>query len=67
MFSYEITLMELQEAKQIIHRLKLLASLVTVRQVINAGHEYIDAAGLSEWCISEGLATGDETLNLWWA
>lgn len=45
-----------------LERLRTLASLVTIRQVIAAGHEAIDAAGLNPWCINEGLATGDERI-----
>lgn len=45
-------------------RLSVLASLLTVRQVIEAGDRYIEAAGLNPWCINEGQATGDERLGL---
>ena len=45
-------------------RLRKLASLVTIRQVISAGDEYIDAAGLNPWCLNEGLATGDERISM---
>jgi hypothetical protein len=47
-----------------VERLRKLAGLVTVRQVIDAGDQAIDAAGLNPWCINEGLATGEERLNL---
>lgn len=43
-----------------------LLSLLTVRQVIEAGPEYIEAAGLNPWCIAEGRATGDEPAVAWW-
>lgn len=45
-------------------RFRLLASLLTVRQVIEAGDEYIEAAGLNPWCMREGLATGEERITL---
>lgn len=48
-------------------RLMTLARLVTVRQAIEAGDDAIAAAGLNPWCMSEGLATGDERVHLWWA
>lgn len=50
-----------------VERLAILARLVTVRQVIEAGDEAIDAAGLNPWCMNEGLATGDERVYPWWA
>jgi hypothetical protein len=43
-----------------------LIRLLTVRQVIEAGDEAIDAAGLNPWCINEGRATGDEFISGWW-
>lgn len=42
-----------------------LLRLLTVRQVIEAGDEAIDAAGLNPWAINEGLATGDEPIGVW--
>lgn len=54
--------LELQDE---LKRAKKLASLVTVRQVIDVGDEYIEAAGLNPWCLNEGLTTGDERINIW--
>lgn len=45
--------------------MRTLAGLVTVRQAIEAGDRYIEAAGLNPWAINEGLASGDETIGLW--
>ena len=45
-------------------KLAELASLLTVRQVIEMGDPYIDIAGLNPWCINEGLATGKERLGI---
>lgn len=45
--------------------MRTLAGLVTVRQAIEAGDRYIEAAGLNPWAINEGLATGNETIGLW--
>ncbi len=50
-----------------LERTETLASLCTVEQVINAGDEYIDAAGLNPWCLNEGLAEGHETVDLYFA
>lgn len=41
-----------------------LIRLLTVRQVIQAGDDVINAVGLNPWCISEGLATGDEFVSV---
>jgi len=41
-------------------RLQRLASLLTVRQVIEAGEEAIEAAGHNPWIMNEGLRTADE-------
>jgi predicted translin family RNA/ssDNA-binding protein len=55
---------DIDRLQEEVKRLRKLASLLTVRQVIQAGDEYIEAAGLNPWCMNEGLATGDERLNL---
>jgi hypothetical protein len=47
-----------------IDKLQSLARRVTIRQVIDAGDNAIKAAGLNPWCINEGLATGDETIDI---
>jgi hypothetical protein len=46
-----------------LRKMATLASLVTVRQVIEAGDKYINAAGLNPWCMNEGLATGNERVS----
>jgi hypothetical protein len=46
-------------------RAQVLVRLLTVRQVIEAGNEAIDAAGLNAYCINEGLAEGHERLGFW--
>lgn len=51
-------LAELEKARQLVR-------LVTVRQVIRAGDKAIEAAGLNPYCIAEGLATGEEPLDIW--
>lgn len=45
-------------------RLLVLARLLTVRQVIEAGDDAIKAAGLNPWCLNEGLARGDERISV---
>lgn len=42
-----------------------LLSLLTVKQVIDAGAEYIEAAGLSPWCLNEGAVGHVEALDTW--
>lgn len=54
-----------RELLESLKSMRTLAGLVTVRQVIEAGGRYIEAAGLNPWAINEGLATGDETIGLW--
>lgn len=50
-----------------LQRAEKLVPLLTVRQVISAGDDAIEAAGLNPWCINEGLATGDECIGRqWW-
>jgi hypothetical protein len=46
-----------------LERAQKLARLVTVRQVIEAGDDAIDAAGLNPWAINEGLAEGNEPIG----
>jgi hypothetical protein len=41
-----------------------LIRLLTVRQVIEAGDEYIEAAGLNPYCMNEGLAEGGDRVRL---
>jgi len=45
-----------------LERAEVLVRLLTVRQVIEAGDDAIDAAGLSPWCMNEGLADGTESI-----
>jgi hypothetical protein len=49
-----------------IDRAQTLVSLLTVRQVIQAGDSAIDAAGLNPWCINEGRADGSARISAWW-
>jgi hypothetical protein len=44
-------------------RVEVIASLVTVRQVIEAGDAAIEAAGLNPWAMNEGLADGTERVG----
>ncbi len=53
------------ELLQELKRLRELVSLLTVRQIINAGDKYIEWAGINQWCMSEGLADGDELYSDW--
>ena len=48
-----------------LQRADVLVRLLTVRQVIEAGDEAIEAAGLNPWCVNEGLADGSERISLW--
>ena len=41
-----------------------LLSRLTVRDIIEAGDEAIEAAGLNPWCINEGLAMGHERIYI---
>lgn len=45
-------------------KMRKLAGLVTVRQVIEAGDEYIEVAGLNPYCMNEG-ADGDAKIDHW--
>lgn len=50
-----------------LERAERLVRLLTVRQVIDAGDDAIEAAGLNPWCIAEGRADGDERIgHQWW-
>jgi hypothetical protein len=44
---------------------RVLVGLLTVRQVIAAGDEAINAAGISPYCMNDGRATGDERVGTW--
>ena len=46
-------------------RANKLINLLTVRQVIEAGDEAIEASGLNQWCLNEGLAEGRESIGFW--
>ena len=54
---------ELIEAAE---RADKLLHLLTVRQVIEAGYDAIDASGLNPYCMNEGLAEGHESIAPWW-
>lgn len=43
----------------------LRAAPPTIREVMDAGNDAIEAAGLNPWCMNEGLASGDEEISLW--
>lgn len=58
---------EVERLRAALERTIALAELVTIKQVIDAGDEVIEAAGLNPWCIAEGLADGSEPVSLWWA
>jgi hypothetical protein len=51
------------ELLAVLKRAKVLVELLTVRRVMDAGDEAIDAAGLNPWCLNEGLATGEESIS----
>ena len=55
------------ELLKALKRLLVIAKLVTVRQVIEAGDEAINAVGLNPWVLNEGLARGDESVDLTFA
>ena len=57
---------EVAALREALERARVLVSLLTVRQVIAAGDDACDAAGLNPWCINEGLATGDENIATHW-
>jgi hypothetical protein len=57
---------ELPELIAALRRAQQLVRLLTVRQVIAAGDDAIDAAGLNPYCINEGQASGDERISVWW-
>lgn len=46
-----------------LERADVLVSLLTVRQVIEAGDRAIDAAGINPWLMNEGLAAGNEHIS----
>lgn len=57
---------ECREAKEATRRAAVLVRLFTVRQVVDAGEEALDAAGLNPWCLNEGLARGEDRLSPSW-
>lgn len=55
------------DLRYIARALTLLAACPpTVRQVIEAGNDAIEASGLNPWCMNEGRADGTEEVTLWW-
>lgn len=48
-----------------LERADKLVRLLTVRQVVMAGDEACEAAGLNPWCMNEGAASGDEGIGAW--
>ena len=53
----------IRELAEELEKTSKIASLVTIREIISGGDDIIDASGLNPWCMNEGLATGDETLD----
>lgn len=53
----------LEKVREAAEALSPLISLLTVRQVIEAGYDAINAAGLNPYCMREGLADGSERLG----
>ncbi|MFA7628587.1 MAG: hypothetical protein WCY37_04270 [Candidatus Dojkabacteria bacterium] len=51
---------------EVIRRLKAIAATATIGQIL-ADSDALEASGLNPYCVHEGLATGDMTLELWWA
>lgn len=54
---------ELVEAAK---RAQVLLRAVTVRRVLEAGSDVIEASGLNPWCVNEGRADGSESIGTWW-
>ena len=54
---------EVERMREALERASKLIPLLTVRQVISAGDDAIEAAGLNPWAMNEGLATGDENIS----
>lgn len=57
---------ENESLRRAVARARPLVALLTVRQVIEAGGEALEASGLNPWCVNEGLAQGGERLDPWW-
>lgn len=55
----------MREMRDVLKRSRVLLGTVTVRQIIEAGDDAIEAAGLNPWCINEGRASGDERFDSW--
>ena len=55
----------LKDALDELKKLRILMGLISVKQVIKAGDEAINACGLNPWCVNEGRATGDEKISTW--
>lgn len=53
----------LERAAGEMRRARLLCSLVTIRQIVDGGDYYIQAAKINPWCMNEGTATGNERLR----
>jgi hypothetical protein len=64
--SHEALENEIRGRNAVIDRARRLIGLLTVRQVIFAGDEAIEAAGINPWAVNEGLASGDEPIDTWW-
>jgi hypothetical protein len=62
---YELVFLEKRvvELEAALRRAQRLVRLLTVGQVVDAGDDAIEAAGLNTWCVNEGLATRESKLN----
>lgn len=57
---------ELLEACKLVVALAPLLRMLTIRQVLGAGDDAIEAAGLNPYCVNEGLAGGHEPAVAEW-
>jgi len=62
-----LTVPEVQALVEAAQRLRDICHFLTVRQVIELGDDAIDGAGLNRWALNEGLASGNENIDLSWA
>ena len=65
--SYDASQKKIAALVEALRRTEKLCQLLTVRQVVEGGNGYIEAAGLNPYCINEGLATGNEYIDVWFA
>lgn len=55
----------LGEVRAALEALIPLVECLTIRDIVQAGDDAIEAVGLHPYCINEGLATGDEPAPTW--